>query len=759
MIEFISKASGKITYIGVIIVLLFGLVVPSTIDSVNAESDKEMPDETVVLDPSYQHDSFDGWGTTLAWFSNVTGGWPDDIKNELADDLFSEEGLNFNIARYNIGGEDAPETEPYMRLGGAVPGYWNRPGELGPPEGADEDWEEQKDWWDPNDPIHWDWNKDENQQWWLKAAEDRGANLFEAFSNSPPYFMTESGYTSGNWDSWDDNLRSDKYEDFAIYLTRVVDYLQDEMNIDFHSLSPVNEPNNGYWGAKGDQEGSNWSNESQAKIINEVSKQMNLLDLDTKISAMDETNPQVFREGWNSYDDTTKDNIGQMNVHTYWPEQRSPIRDISKGEDRNLWMSEVDIGPDGIPQNFDDIEPGIEFSKHITSDIKNLEPEAWVMWQAIEDEVNMNEDNENMNWGLIHVDFDSDDFSKLEIHKNKKFYTMGNYTKFIRPGDQFINTDNENTSAAINTEDNRAVIVYTNDSDKEETIDFDLSRFETIGDAATATPYVTSEEENLTQNENIDINNDVLQTTVEPESVTTFVISDIAGVAEDFLSDDSGYKLFNANSDLVLDTDDNSLVQKENTRNEDNQEWEFEKVTDGHSNKEKYKIINGENGKILTNDDGTLLLDSDNGLPEQHWIISTNGLGEYTFVGAESNQLIEVVGESSDEGGEVNLYQPNAGSNQSWKLMSTKIDTTEMQILVEQYEKEDEFENKQAAHDLKLHLMAVSQYEKKEKSEKVVKHLKSFKQLLEYQKENELISEKVYDKLYDQTEFLIKEWQ
>lgn len=309
-----------------------------------------------------------------------------------------------------------------MRLGGAVPGYWNRPAEYSPPENAGDDWEEPDDWWDPNNPDHWDWDKDQNQQWWLEAAKKRGANLFEAFSNSPPYFMTNSGYTSGNFDSWEDNLQRDKFEEFAIYLTRVVQYLEEEKGIDIHTLSPVNEPNTGYWGALGRQEGSNWSPESQEKIIKEVSEQLKELQLGTVVSAMDETNPQKFRQNWEQYDVTTKENVGQMNVHTYWPGERTAVRDLAKGEKKRLWMSEVDLGG-SVPQDFDHIEPGLELSERIASDIMNLEPRAWVLWQAIEDQINMNEDNENSNWGLIQVDFDPDNFDELEWHKNKKNIT------------------------------------------------------------------------------------------------------------------------------------------------------------------------------------------------------------------------------------------------------------------------------------------------------------------------------------------------
>ncbi|PHE52794.1 hypothetical protein COF68_34390, partial [Bacillus toyonensis] len=57
-----------------------------TVNKVNITQEK------IKLDPSYQHAPFDGWGTALAWFANITGGWPDNIKNELADALYSENG-------------------------------------------------------------------------------------------------------------------------------------------------------------------------------------------------------------------------------------------------------------------------------------------------------------------------------------------------------------------------------------------------------------------------------------------------------------------------------------------------------------------------------------------------------------------------------------------------------------------------------------------------------------------------------------------
>lgn len=667
----------KVALLGSSLVLLLSIFLPTRTISVSAsENTIRASDVSVKLDPTYQVGPFEGWGTALAWFANITGGWPDSIKNELADALFGENGLNFNIARYNIGGGDSPETEPYMRLGGAVPGYWNRPAEFGPPEGNGDDWKEIANWWNADDPTHWNWEADKNQQWWLTAAKERGANLFEAFSNSAPYFMTQSGYVSGNFNSSKDNLKPDQYTNFAIYLTKVIQYLQNNLGVNFRTLSPVNEPNTNYWGAKGRQEGSHWDPASQAKIINEVQNQIDTLNLNTVVSAMDETNPSTFGTNWGNYTNETKANIGQMNVHTYGTGQRPLVRDLAKIEGKRLWMSEVDVGG-SVPQNFDAIDPGLDLAERITSDIKNLEPSAWVLWQAIEDEVNMNADHENSNWGLIQVDFDPNDFNTLKWHKNKKYYVMGNYSKFIRPGYKIINANNENTLAAVDEGGSKVVVIYTNRSQKEQVVDFDLSGFSKIGENATATPFVTSATQNIEQMGSIDIEGKTLNATVGPKSVTTFVIESVSGVNSDasFIKADSEYKILNKNSSKAVDIaqDGKSVVQMDYNRNGQTQDWKIEKVSEGNSNREVYKIIHADSGKILTLENTVATLAEDVNSDNQKWLLSTNGNGEFTFISQASKGVLEVYSQSKDNGATIGTWTPNAGSNQTWRLVESGI--------------------------------------------------------------------------------------
>ena len=59
---------------------------------------------------------------------------------------------------------------------------------------------EDVDWWDPENPDHWDADADATQRWWVDRIK-KDITHWETFSNSPPWFMTESGYVSGNFDA------------------------------------------------------------------------------------------------------------------------------------------------------------------------------------------------------------------------------------------------------------------------------------------------------------------------------------------------------------------------------------------------------------------------------------------------------------------------------------------------------------------------------------------------------------------------------
>jgi hypothetical protein len=394
--------------------------------------------------------AFEGWGTALAWFANVTGRLPDPIRVRLADLLYGDDGLKMNIARYNIGGGNDPDTEPYLRAGADVPGFWRKPA------GADGD-----AWWRPEEAAHWDWTADAGQRWWLDAVRERvpaQALLLEAFSNSPPHFMTVSGRVSGHTDGLTDNLRPGYEGAFAEYLVRATSELEKRHGITFRTLSPVNEPGTPYWFAANKQEGAHWTPARQALVIRAVKTALEKRRMTTEISAVDETNAQTFVRDWAGLDAEAISAIGQINVHTYDTTGKTAARDIARATGKRLWMSEVDLSPPNVPQDYTDMRPAIALSEQIASDINRLEPVAWVLWQAVENQSEPPE--KGSNWGLIKMDFAN--ATAPAINVTAKYWAMANYSRFIRPGDRFVPLDDTDTVIALKPDGRSFVVVHTN---------------------------------------------------------------------------------------------------------------------------------------------------------------------------------------------------------------------------------------------------------------------------------------------------------
>ncbi len=84
---------------------------------------------------------------------------------------------------------------------------------------------------------------------------------------------------------------------------------------------------------------------------------------------------------------------------------------------------------------------------------------------------------------------------------------------------------------------------------------------------------------------------------------------------------------------------------------------------------------------------------------------------------------------------------------------------SDLKALVEQFEQEGAFENVAAARSLKLHLTAVSHFEDQGAAEKVVRHMGGFKDLLNHQLDNALISKDAKDVLNTQADILIEKWK
>ncbi len=517
-----------------------------------------------AVDPSNVYvASFEGWGTTLAWFANVTGGWSDADRNALADLLFGSNGLRLNIVRYNIGGSSA--SQQGMRPGGLVRSYIDSNGT-------------------------YDWTVDGNQRWWLSAAIARGVDTTEAFANSPPWFMTSSGDARGAA-GCGDNLPSGQNEAFAEYLTEVVRHFRDSWGVTFRTLDPLNEPNATWWCITGQQEGAHIGRTQQSALVQLVGEKLLSKGLTgTRVSAPDETSPGETVGSIGAYGSAARGHAAQINTHTYGGNStdKTNVRLVARSLGARMWMSEVD-GSTGA-HDHGAIAPALWLAVRITEDIDFIRPAAWVFWQAIEDE--SNQVSQSKNWGLIHASMAG---GSRTWSITKKYHVMANYTRFIRPGYQIIASGDGRAVTAYSPASGTLVVVIYNNTATSSQVTYDLTGFATA--AGPATPYRTSASENLAQLSPIAIANRQFTATAEASSVTTYVIPGVMGTSP---RPGSTYDLLaNRSSAKVADVSGGSAADGANViqwpwNGGINQQWQFQDAGGGY-----FRIVNRNSGKCL----------------------------------------------------------------------------------------------------------------------------------------------------------------
>lgn len=455
---------------------------------------------------------FQGWGTSLCWWAHRVGYSP--VLTEKAAKLFfSEDGLNLNIMRYNIGGGDDPSHNHITRTDSAVPGwlYYD----------------------DASDTYSYKYDADSNQLEVLKACYDASGKdaYVEVFSNSPPYFMTKSGCSSGGKNPKKDNLREDYYEDFAEYLAHVTEYINNNLNIKVSSISPMNEPSSAYWHYLSDkQEGCHFSSgKSQNKIILETAKAIKEKGLnDIEIVASDETSTSHQITSYNRYTDEVKAVIDRISTHTYTTLRIKQLGQLAKKEGFNLWMSETDWS-NKIGKNSGDMGAGLWLASKIISDFNSLSPSAWVIWLVIDCHISKNGLNGNKDngmpdtskgfWGVAVADHD-----KKDIILSQKYYSFGQFSRYIRPNDTIIHCDKD-TLAAFNKETEKLTIVALNRAEKDCEREFCIEGFDKSFSAfnATRTSGSLIDGEHWKNVGSGRIHNNSFKVKIKGYSVTTFI--------------------------------------------------------------------------------------------------------------------------------------------------------------------------------------------------------------------------------------------
>lgn len=444
---------------------------------------------TVRPDDVRQH--FEGWGVSLCWWANMCGQWDEAKINTLVNWLVSPSGLNYSLFRYNIGGGDDPEwrhcEEHHMARGmglrAEMPGFKDFTG----------------------DEYHWD--RDEAQRRiMLKIREKCSDAVFEAFSNSAPYYMTYSGCVSGNTDPAKDNLRPEYYEEFAHYLVDVCKHYKDEYGIEFRTLEPFNEAMTDFWRCSGTQEGCHFDVQSQINFLRVLAPILQASGLSTVISASDETKVAQSVADFNAYKSAgVLPLVSQWNTHTYsvTNADRKRLAQLAQKAGIPLWMSEVGAGGSGLGGN-------LALAQKLFDDIRYLQPEAWIDWQVME------EDNDQ--WCTVTGNFANQTFSR-----NKNYYVRQQCSRFIPSGYDIIASDCDQSLAAINAAQDTLVLVVLNEGTKA-IHRIDLSHFAEVPAKAKVKAYRTSASEDLKRIYDFTVSDKMMTITLPTQSITTLLL-------------------------------------------------------------------------------------------------------------------------------------------------------------------------------------------------------------------------------------------
>ncbi|MDO5571970.1 MAG: glycoside hydrolase [Bacteroidales bacterium] len=404
----------------------------------------------IIVDVKKQYQTIEGWGSSLCWWAAQVGNWEESKIDSIVKLFTSEDGANMNIFRYNIGGGDDPShIDGHMVKG---------KGKRAEMEGFKE-----------SEKSDYNFNADKAQRKILiKIKQARPDAIFEAFSNTPPYWMTYSGCAAGNENPNKDNLKPEYYEMFCDYLVDVCQYYKDNYNIDFRTIEPFNESTSDYWNAFGSQEGCHFDAETQVKIINILYDKIKQSSLNSKIAVSDENSLGAFLKVMNHYSNSSDfsfEKVGQLNTHTYSGsnQEREEIYKFTKNIDIPFWQSET--GPMGIKSG--GLKNNLEFTRKLFDDMRLMKPIAWLDWQLIEERSDV--------WCLVQGDFKTHQFNVL-----KNYYVRMQISRFFKKGYTIVDTDNNQSLAAVSPDNKTLVISVLNSSDIDETLNIKFKGYKVI---------------------------------------------------------------------------------------------------------------------------------------------------------------------------------------------------------------------------------------------------------------------------------------
>lgn len=341
----------------------------------------------------------------------------------------------------------------------------------------------------------WDFTAYKPEQWVMHEARNRGVETFMSTVWSPPAWMkTNNRITRGG------TLKREYYGEYAQYLAEYVKGYNQYYDIKIDAISIANEPE-----YAASWQSNLWSGEDFRLFVKDYLKPtFERENLDTKIIVGEEATFTDKRLKSIYSDQQALDSVDIIGTHYY--HGKPYVFEQAKDNGKKVWVtetSETTLSDTGF-------KDGVNWSKNIHDTLTKADANAFVFWLGAA--------YKNNNESLIRLT------DKNNYIDAKRLYSMGNYSKFIKPGFKRIGvtenpTGNLYLSAYKDENTGDIVIVAVNNGQNNESIDL---TFDDI-DMQKLTPYVTNSKYNLGKLPDLIVNDRSVRLNVSGYTTATFV--------------------------------------------------------------------------------------------------------------------------------------------------------------------------------------------------------------------------------------------
>ena len=474
----------------VILTLVVGAILTTaTVYTAQSQTDRPRPVPTLTgaasmdanskstgtIDWNKTAQEIDGFGASGAFhMARNLMNFPEPQRSEVLDILFSPtKGAGLSIVR-NIVGDGAT-------VGGGSPS-------IEPEEGV------------------WSWSGDEDQIWLMQEAGKRGCTRYMSTVWSPPAWMKTNNSPVGG------SLRPDKYLAFAEYLSMYIRGYKEHFGIDIYAISLANEP-----GVNVRYSSCHWTGKDFHEFLKFLIPVFERDKITAKVIVGEDA-------GWTENpvleslaDSVTAARVDIVGVHAYHTADRDPFPPVSQRsgplvetmkQNKKIWETEVS----NLRTNYPDLRDGLYWAKVLHTHVAENNTNAWLYWWAVS--------SPRSGQGMVHLDSQNKTYTV-----DKRLYTIGNYSRFVRPGYYRVDANSELSSGVLvsaykSEPEKKLVVVAINENVAARKLELSLAGV----NATSAAPWRTSEKEDLVSLRELKITDNILKATLAPSSVTTFVV-------------------------------------------------------------------------------------------------------------------------------------------------------------------------------------------------------------------------------------------